>query len=152
MNEKDVLKSRRIKGRQIKHAPLVPIKLVVEHETQILIKTSTPYVAALKRIRKALDKFDKTSTSNKKYCNGEYKKVKYISVKGMGRAIEKTLSIGLNFQDELGYRIDILTGSVEVLDEFEVDDENGEEEYEESVYKKRMVSFVEVRIFLKRNI
>lgn len=109
-------------------------------------------MSAIKTITKQLEKFEKTSNV-KKFQNLQYKRVKYITVKGMGKSIEKTLGILLNFQER--YKVDVLTGSVEVLDEFDMEEKNsaGDEEMvdDEKVYKKRMVSSIEGRIWLKRD-
>lgn len=144
---------KRINGKHIKHSPNTVPLLKIEHETTFLVKSSTPYISALKRIQKILAKFDKSVLPNKKYQNVEYKKVKYITVKGMGKAIENTLSIALKFQDELNYKVDILTGSVEVLDEFQIGtngDDSDNDYNDETLFKKRMVSYIETRIWLKR--
>lgn len=79
----------------------------------------------------------------------------------MGRAIEKTLLVGLKFQNELMYKTEVVTGSVEVVDEFKVAESNEKEQEEseeelddddkESVFQKRMASYVEVRIWIKRD-
>lgn len=143
---------KRIAGKHIKHSPNTQIRLKIENETTFLVKSTTPYISALKRIQKILAKFDKSVLPNKKYQNMEYKKVNYITVKGMGKAIENTLSIALKFQDELNYKVDILTGSVDVLDEFNVNagDDSDNDYNDDTIFKKRMVSYVESRIWLKR--
>ena len=118
-------------------------------------------------------KFTKLQGTQRKFQNDQYKRVKYITVKGMGKTIEKTLKLAMHFQ-QLGYKVDIITGSVQVLDEFEkkvlapagIDNEDlrmGIEEEEEddddernsltdyeTEYKKRMVSSVEARVWLQR--
>ena len=152
--KKQHINPKRINGRHIKHSPNTQPLLKIENETTFLVKSSTPYISALKRIQKLLAKFDKSVLPNKKYQNLEYKKVKYITVKGMGKAIENTLSIALKFQDELNYRVDVLTGSVEVLDEFQTqtnDDDSDNDYNDDNVFKKRMVSYIETRIWLKRD-
>lgn len=143
---------KRIAGKHTKHSPNTQIRLKIENETTFLVKSTTPYISALKRIQKILAKFDKSVLPNKKYQNMEYKKVNYITVKGMGKAIENTLSIALKFQDELNYKVDILTGSVDVLDEFNVNagDDSDNDYNDDTIFKKRMVSYVESRIWLKR--
>lgn len=131
--------------RHIRHSPNNELVLKVQQETEFLVKSSTPYVAAVKRITKKLAKFEKSATSNNKHHQGEYLKVKHISVKGMGRAIEKTISIGLAFKNE-NYKVDIYTGGTQVLDEFRGNDSDDEE----VTFQKRLVSYVEIRIHLKR--
>ncbi|CAH2355222.1 ribonucleases P/MRP protein subunit Pop7p [[Candida] railenensis] len=155
----------KIVGKHIKHSANTEIVSKIERETTFLVKSSTPFISALKRIIKILDKFDKASKSNRRFKSGAYNNVKYVKIKGMGRAIEKTLSLGLKFQNELMYKTDVLTGSVEVVDEFKVggaeieenkerkDEEEDEldDEDKESVFKKRMASFVEIRVWIKRD-
>lgn len=138
-------KLQRINGKHIKHSSNVNIKLIVEQETTFLVKSSTPFVSALKRINKMLNKFNKTITKTNKYQAGEYKKVKYITVKGMGKSIENTLSIANRLQNNYHYKVDVLTGSVEVLDEFVPETDSFD-----STFQKRKVSTVELRVWLKR--
>lgn len=135
--------------RHIRHSPNTGLVLKVQQETEFLVKSSTPFIAAVKRISKKLEKFDKSNVSHKKYQRGEYLKVKYICVKGMGRAIEKTISIGLMFKNDMNYHVEITTGGTLVLDEFRPQDSD-EENDDEITFQKRMVCYVEVRIFLKR--
>lgn len=88
-----------------------------------------------------LDKFDKAVSSSSKYQQGDYKSVKHVVVKGMGKTIEKTLGLGNSLIKD-GYKVDVRTGSVEVVDEFEVEDD--------TLFQKRMVSYVELQIWVKR--
>lgn len=138
----------------IKHSPNSKIGLKTEADTTFLVKSKTPYISAIKRIDKMLEKFDKASLDHKKYQRGEYKKVKYVVVKGMGRAIEKTTSIGLHYMTQKAYKVDIRTGTVEVLDEIKtaLAYSSKDDSDEESLFKKRNASFVEVRVWLKRQL
>lgn len=132
----------------IKHSANTKIPLKIEETTTILIKSNTPYISALKRIKKTLQRFEQSLLpQNKKYQGGGFKSVKYISVKGLGKAIEKCLSLGLAFQDKIGYKIEVLTGTVEVLDEFKQD---GSDSEEESEYRKRRTNSIEIRVYLNR--
>lgn len=142
----------RLNAKHIKHSPNTTPYLQVVCDTTFLVKSKTPYVSALKRITKKLDKYTRATQLRDRHSLGAYKKVQYITVKGMGRAIEKTLLLALEFQDRLMYRTDIQTGSVEVIDEFKMEDgadSDWDEDDRELVYKKRMVSYVEVRIWIK---
>jgi len=118
----------------IKHSANVVQRLSTEAQATFLVKSKTPYVYAIKKIDKIIGDF----TSKKNL----FKTVQYITVKGMGKAILKTANIGMKFQTDGTYKVDFLTGSVEVLDEI-VDEED------ESEYKKRMVSYLEVRIWIR---
>ena len=155
---------KRIQGKHIKHSANLKPLTETQASSTFLIKSRTPYISSLKRITKTLDKFNKTKSNVKKYQNEQFKNVKYITVKGMNKTIEKVLSLALHFQDK-NYKVDILTGSVEVLDEFilpdattndnsdggdEDDDSDADDEDNERIYKKRMVSSIEARIWIKR--
>lgn len=126
---------------------------LIEKETTYLVKSTTPFISGLKRIKKIIDKFENENTSSnehlKKYRKGDYKNIKFIKIKGMGKAIEKTISLGLHFNEN--YKICIYSGTCEVLDEL-IFDENSESEnaLEKQTFKRRNVSFVEIHIFLKQ--
>lgn len=144
-------KTSRINGKHIKHSANSTIPLNIDKETTFLVKTKTPYVSAVKQIQRILDKFNKKVNKKRKFQGGEYKKLNYITVKGMGKAIEKTLSLGTHFQSN--YPVEVLTGSVEVLDEFRVNEasDSEDEDEEKTLYQKRMVSYVELRIRIRRD-
>ncbi|CCG23853.1 Pop7 protein [Candida orthopsilosis Co 90-125] len=148
----------RIEGKHIKHSPQTRRLTETQYNSKFLVKSSTPFISAIKQISKQLARFSKSQGTQRKFQNDQYKKVKYITVKGMGKTIEKTLKLAMHFQS-LGYKVDILTGSVKVLDEFERkaivhSDDDGDEgigrEDCETEYRKRMVSSVEARIWLHR--
>lgn len=148
-------KLQRINGKHVRHSANINSQLVIEKETTFFVKSSTPFVSGLKRINKMLNKFNKTITRHtNKYQGGEYKKVKYITVKGMGKSIENTLGIANKLQNDLHYKVDILTGTVEVLDEFEPFEEQDHHKHKNSIdditFQKRKVSTIELRIWLKR--
>ncbi|KAK6456695.1 Rpp20 subunit of nuclear RNase MRP and P-domain-containing protein [Scheffersomyces xylosifermentans] len=148
-----IAKQSRINGKHIKHSANTKLVSVIERETTFLVKSKTPFISAVKQIQRSLDKFNKkiNKKSTNKYQGGDYKKVKYIVVKGMGKAMEKTLSLGVHFEEN--YKVDVFTGSVEVLDEFKINEnasDSEDEDDEETIYKKRMVSYVELRIWLQR--
>lgn len=105
-------------------------------KTTIYVKTSTPYISALKRIKKFLRDLPKSGST-------------YVVVLGMGKAIEKTLSFGCHFE-QLGKKVDVLTKSVELLDEVSLDDEDGDSIKDvdrETMLKKRTISGIELRIY-----
>lgn len=106
-------------------------------KTTIYVKTSTPYISALKRIKKFLRDLPKSGST----C---------VVVLGMGKAIEKTLSLGCHFEQQLGKKVDVLTKSVELLDEVSLDDEDGDSIKDvdrETMLKKRTISGIELRIY-----
>ena len=123
-------KQPRFEGKHIRHNPSKHFKYS-DLETTIHIKASTPYISAIKRTKKLLSNLPKKQP-----------KFEYITVLGMGAAIEKTLSIGVFFQVDEGAKVGILTKTVEVLDEF--DDEDLDHD---TIYRKRKVSAVELHIY-----
>lgn len=137
----------------IKHSPNTTIENKIERETTFLVKAKTPYISALKRIDKLLNKFDRSSVDHKKYQRGEYKNIKYLRIKGMGAAIPKTTLLALHYKEKKLYRVDLFTGTVEVVDEIkrasEFETKDGDSD-EELTFRTREASCVEVRIWLKR--
>ncbi|KAH3674609.1 hypothetical protein WICMUC_003155 [Wickerhamomyces mucosus] len=125
-----IQKNERIEGKIIKHNPSKQYKYSTTEYT-INIQSKTPYVSALKRASKMLKLLPKKQP-----------KKDYIIINGMGKAISKTLSIALHFQYVEGNKVEILTKTVEVLDEF--DDGN---EDNDTVLRKRKISAVEIHIF-----
>ncbi|CAX41966.1 subunit of ribonucleases P/MRP, putative [Candida dubliniensis CD36] len=157
--------SNRIQGkRHIKHSPNLTPFNETQNASNFLIKSSTPYISAIKQITKKLNKFSKSKNSHtvNKFQNEQYKTIKYITVKGMGKTIEKVASIGIHFQKD--YKVDVLTRSITVLDEFAPIESNQEpknegsshnddeeDEEEDTIYEKRTVSSIEIRIWIKRD-
>lgn len=133
MSDPDDLKRPRIEGTIVKHAP---IKLVGQSSQDCFyISTKMPFVSALKKITKLLK-------SSPRQPNR-----KYLKVLGMGKCVEKALSVGLRFQED-GYRVEIFTGETTLFDEIKIkgDMEVDDESDEEVVKQKRQVSTIEVRI------
>lgn len=127
--------------RVTKHPSLKTLTHKQIHTT-IFVKSTTPYVSALKRINKFLDSVHKQGSS-------------YVAVLGMGKAVEKTLALGCHFQDQKNKKIEVYTKTIEVLDEVitegqaDIDMESDvEDDDKETQLKKRAVSGVELRIYV----
>lgn len=125
-----------------------------QRDTTVFIRSNTPFVSAIKRISVILEKFDRLTgpaLHRSKFQNGEYKKVKYIVVKGMGKSIAQTLSIALHFQTKKNYSVDVYTGTALVVDTVETEEVIETREGPETQTKSqlRKVSYVEVKIWLK---
>lgn len=138
----------------IKRGAKTAILTKTQRDTTVYIKGNTPFVSALKRINKILEKFDRQTgptLHRSKYQNGEYKKVKYIVVKGMGKSILQTMSIALHYQTKKAYLVDIYTSTVLVVDTVESEEVLETREGPETQTKSelRKVSCVEARIWLK---
>lgn len=136
----------------IKHNPGTKLRNKTALDTTILVKGSTPYMLAVKRIDKMLEKFDTSGVNHKKYQLGEYKKVRYLTVKGMGKAINTAISVALHFQTQKEYKVDVTTGTVEVLDELRqtLEHSTKDSDDEEATFQKRQASYVSIKIWLKR--
>ncbi|OBA19374.1 hypothetical protein METBIDRAFT_33545 [Metschnikowia bicuspidata var. bicuspidata NRRL YB-4993] len=136
----------------IRNSPNTRILLKTEIQTTIFVKSSTPYVSALKRVDRLLEKFDRLPTNYKQFQQGEYKKVRSLSVKAMGSAMEKAVSIGLHFKENMGYQVDFFTGTVEVVDELKTTEipNTRDDSEDETELRGRNVSCVQVTIWLKR--
>ena len=120
-------------ARIIKHSPRTKRLTQTERDLTFFLKLSTPYIAALKRIQKMMGRIERKKTTN-------YGNVKYFTVKGMGKTMATVVLLAQEFNDR---RIDVLTGSEEVVDEVVRD----AEEDDENEYTKRMVSYIELRIW-----
>ncbi|KAF6009760.1 hypothetical protein HII13_000546 [Brettanomyces bruxellensis] len=127
----------------VKHAPP---RTYHENETQkvVFVKSSTPFISAVKRIEKCLDghrlKPNRRGRLASKYGNREA----YVIVKGMGKAIPKVLNIGLHFKYEKNATLDVYTKTIGVLDEFKSIPEASNED---DLLRKRNVSSIEIRIY-----
>lgn len=126
--------------RVVRKLPSMKVLSRKQIKTTMYVKSSTPYISALKRIKKFLGDLQKNGAS-------------YVVVLGMGKAIEKTLSLGCHFEQQLGHRVETLTKSVELVDEVLTDREmavphdSGEDTDRETMLKKRTVSGVELRVY-----
>lgn len=92
------------------------------------------HISTIKRVQKRLHEIEK----------GKMKRITCVKTLAMGRLIKKALAVGLEFQNK-GHQVEILTGTVTVMDEF---DENPDEEPK---IQPRKVSKVEVKIYPKSN-
>lgn len=129
-----------VESKLVRKLPSVKVLSRKQIKATLYVKSSTPYISALKRIKKFLKDLHRSGAT-------------YVVVLGMGKAIEKTLSLGCHFEQQLGRKVDVLTKSVELLDEVAVEDED-EDSAEpiqdvdrETVLKKRTISGIELRIY-----
>lgn len=112
-------------------------------KTTIYIKSGTPYISGLKRTKKFLSELQRHGA-------------KYVTLLGMGKAVEKTLALGSYFSQEKGHKVHVMTKTIKVIDELKdvsetqeiVDEEEDiDEEDEETFLKRRTLSGVEVRVY-----
>ncbi|GMG44882.1 unnamed protein product [Ambrosiozyma monospora] len=162
--------SRRLQNKiHIKHAPPKPYSYT-EGQHTIYIKSQTPYMSALKKIEKMIkrtteDKFNKNGVSIKPKLKNS--KLKFITVKGMGKSMLKVLNLGLHFKGAGQLRVEVYTKTIGVLDEFKSvdskknateegnsgdananDEDSDEDGDEDDILKKRNVSSIELKIYV----
>ncbi|KAH4274597.1 hypothetical protein HBI04_003500 [Parastagonospora nodorum] len=136
----------------------------------LYITSSTPFVPALKRIRKLLAEIQQRGkqSQRKKHSglkSGEVEKGivdglarkkggaegEKVYVKATGRAIPKALGLGVEFQGEEGCVVRVEMGSVRAVDDVEVVGKEGDDGDEEDIPETRIrnVSSVTVSIGLE---
>ncbi|CEP61987.1 ribonuclease P/MRP protein subunit POP7 LALA0_S04e05160g [Lachancea lanzarotensis] len=129
-------------GRIIAKHPSVKILSHKQIKTTIYVKSTTPYISAVKRVNKFLSQLQRHGAQ-------------YVTVLGMGKAVEKTLSVGCHFQEEKGKKVVVLTQTIPLVDEILAEQAGDEGESAEdiedadleTVLRKRTASGVEVRIY-----
>ncbi|KAK6356277.1 hypothetical protein TWF718_000646 [Orbilia javanica] len=125
--------------------PLPPARLSTDPKT-VYVSTKSPFVSTVKRVRKALTVF-KDQSKVSIASGGRQKrafqrrqgqlghneaglststsatddKMKYVTIKASGKAIEKALGLGLYFQGQKDTSVEIRTGTVEATDDVEAD-------------------------------
>lgn len=143
----------------------------------VYVSTKTPFISAVKRVRKLLDEIDKRSTgkidlfdgkdSDKQKLRklgvrnnaptGKDKEPEEVVMKATNRAIQNVLGLALFFQGQDDCKVRLRTGTVSVVDDIVESvipkgpkTKEGEEEEEELPESRvRKASFVEVAITLK---
>ncbi|QLQ81518.1 hypothetical protein HG537_0F02790 [Torulaspora globosa] len=126
-----------VHSKVLRKLPSVKVLSRKQIKTTMYVKSNTPYISALKRIKKFLRDLDQNGAS-------------YVVVLGMGKAIEKTLSLGCHFEQQLGKKVEVLTKTVELVDEVvaECDETDDLRDIDrETCLKKRCVSGVELRVY-----
>lgn len=141
----------------------------------VYVSTKTPFISAVKRVRKLLDEIDKRSTGKIDLLDGkdsDKQKLRKLSkmnnaptgrepeevvMKATNRAIQNVLGLALFFQGQEDCLVRLRTGTVSVVDDIVESvipkghrTEEGEDEEEELPESRvRKASFVEVAITLK---
>lgn len=118
-------------AKLVKKHPSVKVLSAKKIRSTVYLKSQTPYVSALKRINKFLESIHRSGSS-------------YVAVLATGKAVEKALSLGCHFDEHLKKKVEVLTKSVEVIDE--VTEEEDECDADTQL-KKRTISGVELRIY-----
>ena len=120
----------RIQKRPILH-PAIPSPYAGANQPKVIyVSTNTPFISAVKRVRKLLSLIDKRSMGKVDLINGkgkdkqklraiakQEKKPEEVLLKATSRAIEKVLGLALFFQGQEDCRVRLRTGSVGVVDD-----------------------------------
>ncbi|CAN3373923.1 hypothetical protein DIURU_005573 [Diutina rugosa] len=119
--------------REAKQRPVRLPSTQVEHDSTFLVKSTTPYVSAVKQINRKLKRIHRKRTTN-------YQSVKFFTVKGMGKAMATVASLSQEFGTK---KVEVFTGTEEVVDTVKADTEGADDEY-----KLRKVSYIELRVWI----
>ena len=157
--------------RPLLHAPIAAPH---SHEKKIVyVSPRTPFIAAVKRVQKLLaaqEKLrlrplvDRLLGESRDVLGIEARPREKVYIRGAGRAIEKTLSIGVFLMNTGRYDVQFKTGEVGTVDDIEEvesddadreskqDDEDEDEDWGEGEVPEmriRMVSFLEVAVTMR---
>lgn len=169
-------KNWRVQKRPILHPPISSPYAGADHPKVVYISAKTPFISAVKRVRRLLSLIEKRSVgkvdlisgkgSDKQKLNAldtqvspeKGKDPEEVILKGTNTVIEKVLGLALFFQGQEDLIVRLRTGTVGVVDdivmvarpseETEVGDEI-EEEKELPETQVRKISMLEVAITLK---
>ncbi|KAK0510236.1 hypothetical protein JMJ35_007630 [Cladonia borealis] len=165
-------KNARVQKRPILRPSIPSPYTGASQQKVIYVSAKTPFISAVKRVRKLLSEIDRRSTGKIDLVNGKGnekqklmalrektmsmgkgKEVEAVVLKGTNRAIEKVLELGLYFQGQDDCMVRLRTGSVSVVDDIVQEEEEGgveEGEGEELPESRvRKISVVEVAVTLK---
>ncbi|MCJ1308286.1 hypothetical protein MMC25_001939 [Agyrium rufum] len=143
----------RIEKRPILH-PAIPSPYTNSQNPKVVyISTKTPFVSAVKRVRKLLSLMEKRNMGKIDLVDGpgmdkqklkalgkRSKRSEEVLLKATSRAIEKALSLGLYFQGQGDCRIRIRTGGVSVIDDIVQKEDLGNKEDEKEVEETSMAT------------
>ena len=117
------------------HPPISSPYANAGQQKVVYVSTHTPFISAVKRIRKLLEQAEKRRMGNTDLVNNKgsdlqklqelsdkietakKKSAEEILMKGTSRAIEKVLSLGLYFQNQPECQVRIRTGTVGAVDD-----------------------------------
>jgi ribonuclease P/MRP protein subunit POP7 len=135
-----------IQRRPINHAPVASPSAGSQVQKVVYVSTKTPFMSAVKRVRKLLQQIEKRVTQDvklidrgekagmQKLAESQEKLVKdgeAVYVKASGKAMAQALRVGEWFRSketEMSCKIEVKTGSVSVVDDIVELDEESEDE------------------------
>ena len=141
--------------RPLIHPTIAPPRTGSRVQKVVYLRSSTPFISAVKRVRGYLKEVDKRSMGTIDLSNSSLSDRELIAsagkgrdgpqeevvVKATGRAIERALNVALWFQKQDDCKVVIRTGEVGAVDDIEID---GEESA-----RVRKASVLEVGITLR---
>lgn len=168
-------KNARIQKRPILRPPIPSPFTGADQKKVVYVSTKTPFISAVKRVRKLLDEIDKRSVGKIDLVNGKGsdkqklrklgektngsigKEPEEVVLKATTRAIQNVLGLALFFQGQDDCRVRLRTGTVGVVDDIvelaateEGEIVEGDDEKEDLPESRvRKASFVEVAITLR---
>lgn len=103
-----------------------------DFKTEIYLTPSTPIIAALKHVTKVIEDVPKNAP-----------KAKYVSVRGLGKAIDRAVIVAVRLQQQ-GHTVSFHSGTVTVVDEYESNQDPTSSAYLQS----RKVKSMEIRVHI----
>ncbi|MCJ1370227.1 hypothetical protein MMC20_001439 [Loxospora ochrophaea] len=126
-------KNARIRKRPMLHPPIPSPYTGANQPKVIYVSTKTPFVSAVKRVRKLLSLIEKRSYKSDNLVDGKgsdkqklraitdrEKEPEAVILKATSRAIEKVLGLALYFQGQEDCTVRLNTGGVGVVDDIVV--------------------------------
>lgn len=140
-----------IQLRPIIHAPIPSQYVGAKVPKVVYVSTKTPFISAVKRVKKLLTHVEKRATQYVKLIRKDHqqglqelaeaseqlgKSKEEVLVKASGRAIEKALKVGewfSNKEKDMSCKVEVRSGSVSVVDDIVEVEVESDGEAEESV-------------------
>ncbi|KAJ3498838.1 hypothetical protein NLG97_g817 [Lecanicillium saksenae] len=162
------------KGSKLHKRPLIRRPLPASSKDRIIyVSSSTPFMSAVKRVRKQLDRSLKSggssqaarknaslhsrieslrrdverNTNSASSTNAEYGAI--VTLMGTGKAVEKTLSLASWFEEQPDCNVAVRTRSVATVDDITVAEDSDAVDQEEDESRLRRLSCLEVVVSLK---
>lgn len=111
-------------------------------DTLLRMKSTTPFVSALKRIERMLANLEPMTNRKGHQATRPPNGVTHVTVEGMGRCISRLMDVCTQFEGK-GHRVELFTRSVEVLDEYQ----DVQDEAAEDILRKRRVGCLVAHIY-----
>ncbi|KAL6713597.1 hypothetical protein ACLMJK_009062 [Lecanora helva] len=147
-------KSARIQKRPILRSVIPSPYAGAQQQKVVYVSPRTPFISAVKRVRKLLAQVEKRSMGKVSLLNSKMhdrerlrrlaetatpatdNEPEPVFLKGTNRAIERVLELAMYFQGQEDCKIQLKTGTVGVVDDIVVDDEAPVREEEEQANDK----------------